>query len=80
MLYGVVWRESVLVAQLCLTLCDSMDWPPDSSVHGIHQARILEWVAIPFSRRPSRPRESKLGLPHCRQILYHLSHQSTERI
>ena len=36
--------------QLCLTLCDPMDYnPPGSSVHGILQARILEWVAIPFS-------------------------------
>ena len=40
----------VSVAQSCLTLCDSMDCsPPGSSVHGILQARILEWVAIPFS-------------------------------
>ena len=40
----------VLVAQLCLTLCDPMDCsPPGSFVHGILQARILEWVAISFS-------------------------------
>ena len=40
-----------LVTQLCLTLCDSMDRkPPGSSVHGILQARIPEWVASPFSR------------------------------
>ena len=40
----------VLVAQSCLTLCDSADCSlPGSSVHGILQARILEWVAIPFS-------------------------------
>ena len=40
--------------QLCLTLCDPMDCiPPDSSVHGILQARILEWVAMPFSRGSS---------------------------
>ena len=46
----------VLVAQLCLTLCDPMDCsPPDSSVHGILKARILEWVDFPFSRRSSRP-------------------------
>ena len=39
---------------LCLTLCDPMDCsPPGSSVHGILQARILEWVAIPFSRGSS---------------------------
>ena len=40
----------MLVTQSCLTLCDPMDYsPPGSSVHGILQARILEWVAIPFS-------------------------------
>ena len=43
--------ESVLFAQLCLTLCDCMGYsPPGSSVHGLLQARILEWVAGPFSR------------------------------
>ena len=47
----------VLLAQSCLTLCDPMDCgPPGSSVHGILQARIPEWVAIPFSRRSSQPR------------------------
>ena len=41
----------VLVIQLCPTLCDPLDCgPPGSSVHGILQARILEWVAISFSR------------------------------
>ena len=39
------------VAQLCPALCDPMDCsPPGSSVHGISQARILEWAAMPFSR------------------------------
>ena len=47
----------VLVAQSCPTLCNPMDCgPPGSSVHGTLQARILEWVAIPFSRGSSRPR------------------------
>ena len=41
------------VAQLCLTLCKSMD----DTVHGILQARILDWVAIPFSRGSSQPRD-----------------------
>ena len=42
-------RESE-VAQLCLTLCNPMDYSlPGSSVHGIFQARVLEWVAISFS-------------------------------
>ena len=44
--------------QLCLTLCDPLDCrPPGSSVHRILQARILELVAIPFSRGSSRPRD-----------------------
>ena len=46
------------VAQSCLTLCDPMDCgPPGSSVHGIFQARILDWVAISFSRGSSQPRD-----------------------
>ena len=46
-----------LVAQSCSTLCNPMDYkPPGSSVHGILQARILEWVAISFSRGSSQPR------------------------
>ena len=44
----------VLITLLCLTLCDSISCsPPGSSAHGILQTRILEWVAIPFSRRSS---------------------------
>ena len=46
------------VAQLCPTLCDPMDCSlPGSSVHGILQARILEWFAISSSRGSSRPRD-----------------------
>ena len=64
--------------QLCTALCDPMDCSPSgSSVHGILQARILEWVAIPFSKGSSWPRDrthisyvSYIG----RQILYPLSH------
>ena len=41
-------------AQSCLTVCDPMDYsPPGSSVHGIFQARVLEWGAISFSKRSS---------------------------
>ena len=48
----------VLVPQSCLTLCDPMDCSlPGSSVHGIFQARILVWVAIPFSRVSSQFRD-----------------------
>ena len=51
----VKYHESV-VAQSCLTLCYPMDCsPPGSSVHGIFQARILEWVARPSSRGSSEP-------------------------
>ena len=51
-------KVKVLVTQSCLTLCDPIDCsPPDSSVHGILQARILEWVAIPFSRGSSQPKD-----------------------
>ena len=46
-----------LVAQSCLTLCNTIDWgPPGFSVHGILQAGILEWVAMPSSRGSSQPR------------------------
>ena len=48
---------SCFVAQSCLTLCDPMDCsPPGSSVQGILQARILEWVSIPFSMGSSGPK------------------------
>ena len=49
------------VAQSCPTLCDPMDCSlPGSSVHGIFQARVLEWVSISFSRRSSQPRDRTL--------------------
>ena len=52
-----VMKVKVLVTQSCLTLFDSMDCSlPGSSVHGILQARILEWVAISFPRGSSQPR------------------------
>ena len=46
---------------------------------GILQARILEWVAMPSSRGSSQPRD-QTQVPHCRRILYHLSHQGSPRI
>ena len=46
----------VLITQLCLSLCDPMDCSlSGSSVHGILQARTLEWVAVSFSRASSQP-------------------------
>ena len=63
-----------------VTLCDPMECSlPGSCVHGTSQARILEWVAISFSRGSSQPRNRTQvscfagRLLHCRQILYQLS-------
>ena len=51
-------KVKVKVIQSCLTLCDPVDCSlPGSSVHGIPQARILEWVAIPFCRGSSQSRD-----------------------
>ena len=60
-----------LVAQVCPTLCDPMDCsPPGSSVHGVLQARVLEWVASSFSRRSSQRNQTSVSCIG-RQILYH---------
>ena len=54
----IPWKKESEVVQSCPTLCNPMDCSlPGSSVHGIFQARILEWVAISFSRRSSQPRD-----------------------
>ena len=67
----------VLVVQLCPTLCHPMDCSLlGSSIPGILQARILEWVAIPFSRGIFPSQGLNLDLLHCRQI-YYLSHQGS---
>ena len=69
------WSE---VVQSCPILCDPMDSSlPGSAVHGIFQARILEWGAISFFRGIFPTRGSNPGLLHCRQTLYHLSHQGS---
>ena len=58
----------------CQSLCDPMDHsPPGSSIHGILQARILEWVAMPSSRGSSQPRyRTSVSYVSCigRQVLY----------
>ena len=57
----IAWKVKVLATQSCPTLHDPMDYSlPGSSVHGILQARILEWVAIPFSKGLSQPRDQTL--------------------
>ena len=79
--------------QSCQTLCNPMNCSlPGSSVRGILQARIREWVAMTSSRPEYWSGSSSLlqgifptqgsnpGLRHCRQILYHLSHQKSPRI
>ena len=60
-----VKEKKVKMAQSCPTLCDSMDY----TVHRILQARILEWVAFPFSREIFPIQGLNPGLPHCRQFL-----------
>ena len=63
------------VAQSCPTLCDPMDY----TVHGILHARILEWK--PFPSPGDLPNQGlNPGLPHCRWILYLLSHKGSPRI
>ena len=62
----------VKVAQSCLTLCN----PMNHTVHRILQAGILEGVAFPFSRE-STTQGLNWGLPHCRRILYQLSHKGS---
>ena len=69
------WKWSPSVAQSCPTLCDPGDCSlPGSSVHGILQARILEWVAISFSRGSSQPRDgsrvSHIGGRHFHPFLH----------
>ena len=85
-LFGDWFQRAVKVTQSCPTLCDPMDY----TVHGILQAKMLEWVAFPFFLIQG----SNWGLPggiyptqglnpglmHCRQIFYQLSHKWNTRI
>ena len=68
-------------ALLYPTLCDSMDCgSPGSSVHVISQARILEWVAISYSRGSSQPRDQTRISCIGRQIFYHCATRKTHII
>ena len=61
--------------------CDPMDCSlQDSSVHGILQAGILEWVAMSFPRELFLTQGLNLGLPHGKQFLYRLSHQGSQSV
>ena len=66
----------VKVTQSCSTLCDPMDY----TVHGIFQARILEWVVVPFSRGSSQPRDQTQVSHICRWALYQLNPKGSPRI
>ena len=66
--------------QLCQTLCNPVDGSlPGSSVHGTHQVRLLEWVAIPFPKDLPNP-WIEPGLLHYRCILYYVSHQEAPKM
>ena len=67
--------------QSCPTLCNPMDHsPPGSSVHEILKARILEWIAMPFSRGSSQPRDRTRTCLYCRWIIYPLSHLGSREL
>ena len=70
----VQWYKEALVTRLCPTLCDCMDCsPPGSSVHGILQASILEWVAMPLLQGIFPTQGPNLVLSVWQQVLHHLS-------
>ena len=72
-------KVKVLFAQLCLTLCNPREYrPPGSSIHGILRARILEWVAIPFSRGSFQTRDQTQVSCITGRFFYHLSHQGKQ--
>ena len=72
----VKWRSKV--AQLCPTLCNPMDCSLPGSSHGIFQARMNTAVGCYYLLQRIFPTQgSNPGLPHCRQMLYHLSHQGS---
>ena len=66
----------VKVAQSCPTFCN----PKDYKVHGILQARILEWVSLSFLQGIFPTQGSNPGFLHCRWILYQLNHKGSPRI
>ena len=69
-------EEKVKLAQKCPALCN----PMDCIVHGILQARILEWLAFPLLQGIFPTQGSNPGLPHWGRILYQLSHKESLRI
>ena len=58
-------KVKALISQLCPTLCNPMDYsPPGSSLRGILQESMLEWVAVSLSRGSSQPRDQTQGSNH----------------
>ena len=79
----IVYASTVLclVTQSCLTLCNPMDYNPSgSSVHGDSSGKNIGVGCHAFLQRIFPTWGLNLGLPHCRWILYHLSHQGSPRI
>ena len=73
--------EGSEITQSCPTPCDPMDCSlPGCSIHGIFPARVVEWVAISFSRGIFPTQGLNPGLPHCRQMFYLLSYQGSPQI
>ena len=70
---GYLWKVKGQVLLSCPTLCDPLDF----RIHGILQAKILEWAAFPFSRGSSKPR-GRTQVSACRQILCQLSHREAQ--
>ena len=66
----------VKIAQSCPTLCD----PTVCTIHGILQARVLEWVAFPFSGGSSKPRDQTQVSLIAGKFFYQLSHKGSPRI
>ena len=70
--WNILVARACSVPQSCLALCDPMDdSPPGFSAHGVFHTRILEWVAIFYSRGSSRPRDWTRIFCNGRRILYH---------
>ena len=62
---STLWSVRSEVTQLCTTLSDPMDCiPPGSSIHGIYQARVLEWGATAFSNGQLRVKQNSFGKPY----------------
>ena len=74
--FNFCFRFKVKVAQSCPTLCNPMDY----TVHGILQVRILEWIAFPFSRGSSQPRDQTQVSHISGRFFTSLSHKGSPRI